>query len=313
MRKRISGQHSSPLFSEASHRYISQRETSGVTPHTVANERYILRTLLKHIGDKPLDQISIRDIEACTAKEREAGRSTNTLNHLGRLAKRFFKWADNTGQIKENCVSGMRVVRVEQAKITPMTHEQVAKLLAVCDTQRFSGARTRLVILLLFDTGLRASEALGIRLADLDMPNRTVQVIGKGGRPRRVCFGRQVASEIQTYLIQRGDVKLPWLFCDEWGTSRLSYNAINHIMQRLAKQAKIEGVRVSCHTLRHSFAREWVLAGGDVASLSSQLGHTSLEMTSRYVSVLIDDVSKVHERVSPADRLATQNAKRKRV
>lgn len=313
MRKRI-GNRTVPTLSEAITAYMTQREVSGVRPHTVSCERSLLHSLLRLVGDKPVDKVTIADIEGAITTRRAEGLSTNSLNHLGRMSKRFFGWLTSSGLIAENAIAGLRVVRVEQAKTRPMKREQVTQLLAACDCERFSGVRNRLIIILLYDTGLRASEALGIRLADIDMPARSIQVIGKGGRPRHVCFGRQVAVELQTYLARRGNIKNhPWLFVDEWGTNRLTYDGLRHAMERLADRAGLEDVRASCHTLRHSFAREWVLAGGDMASLSAQLGHSNLEMTSRYVNTLLDDIAQVHERVSPADRLVENYVRKKRL
>lgn len=301
-----------PSLAEAVARYVADRELSGVRPHTVSCERSLLKGLLQLLGDRPVDQVTIRDVEAAIDSRRAEGLSTNTLNHMGRMAKRFFKWVEASG-IAQNPIAGLRVIKVEQAKITPMTQDQVAKLIAACDNSRFTGARTRMIILTLFDTGLRASEALGIRLSDVDMASRSIQVIGKGRRPRTVFFGKKVAAELKEYLVRRGELDVPWLFPDEWGTGYLSYNGVNHVMQRLAKKAGVTGVRVSCHTLRHSFAREWILGGGDVATLSAILGHSSLEITTRYVNTLLADVAKVHERVSPADRLEAPPAKRQRI
>ncbi len=313
MRKRISNRIELG-FREAVNIYLTQREGSGVRPSTVVQERSLLASLIRLIGDKPADEVTIADIEAALAVRRSEGVSTNTLNHLGRVIKRLFKWLTSAGLLPENRIVGLRVVRVEQARIQPMTQEQVARLIGACNYDRFSAVRNRMIIILLYDTGLRASEALGIRLTDVDMPTRSISVIGKGGRPRRVCFGRQTAAELQTYLARRGNLAgNPWLFTDEWGLNRLSYNALRQAMEYLAERAGLQGVRASCHTLRHSFAREWALGGGDVASLAGQLGHTNLEMTSRYVTALLDDVAKVHERVSPADKLASLTAKRKRL
>jgi integrase/recombinase XerD len=301
------------MLGEAVARYLAEREVSGVRSHTVGCERSMLKDLLKRLGDRPVDQFTVRDVEAAIDSRRAEGLSTNTLNHMGRNAKRFFKWVEANGLAATNPIAGLRVIKVEQARITPMTREQVARLMDACDTARFTGARTRMIILLLFDTGLRASEALGIRLSDVDQTSRCIKVIGKGRRSRNVFFGKNAAAELKAYLLRRGDLEVPWLFPDEWGTSYLSYNGVNHVMQRLAKKAGIDGVRTSCHTLRHSFAREFILNGGDVATLSELLGHSSLEMTSRYVHMLVDDVSKVHERVSPGDRLAVTPAKRQRL
>ncbi|MDX1934681.1 MAG: tyrosine-type recombinase/integrase [Capsulimonadales bacterium] len=105
----------------------------------------------------------------------------------------------------------------------------------------------------------------------------------------------------------------PYLFPDEYGTGALEYSSFQHAMYRANQKAKVDGVRVSPHTLRHSFAREWTLAGGDIASLSAQLGHSDLQVTSRYVHILGSDRAEVQQRVSPLERLGVATQKKKRL
>jgi len=160
--------------------------------------------------------------------------------------------------------------------------------------------RDRAIVLLLLDTGLRVSEAAGIRLGDL-RPDSSVKVMGKGAKERIVPIGSTARGAIVRYLGQRGPgpIEAP-LFLGRRGA--LDWRGMQQVLKRLKARAGITG-RLSPHSLRHTFARSYLVNGGDVFSLQQILGHTTLDMVKRYVSLADADVAAKHRTASPADRL----------
>ena len=160
--------------------------------------------------------------------------------------------------------------------------------------------RDRAILLLLLDTGLRVAEAAGIRLGDL-RPDGSVKVLGKGAKERIVPIGSTARGAIVRYLGQRGPgaPDAP-LFLGRRGA--LDWRGMQQVLKRLKTRAGITG-RCSPHSLRHTFARSYLVNGGDAFSLQQILGHTTLDMVKRYVSLADADVAAKHRVASPADRL----------
>jgi len=191
-----------------------------------------------------------------------------------------------------------------------MGRGQVGALLQQPDRDHFIGLRDYCFLLLLLDTGMRLSEALGLRLADVDLDGATVTVLGKGNKERRLGLSPRLLADLKPYLRKRAAaltaLGLPdarWVFPNDVG-GRLSAKAIQQRLRLYGQTAGIDGVRVSPHTLRHTYAVSFVRSGGDPFTLQKVLGHTSLETTRRYVELADDDVLRRQRELTP---LATMN------
>jgi site-specific recombinase XerD len=145
------------------------------------------------------------------------------------------------------------------------------------------------------DTGMRIQELLNLRRQDVDFDNLVFRVNGKGNKQRLVPMSIELRKLLFRYL---GQHQFDRVFCTNCGTSPTQRNLSRDFKSFCAKLA-ITGVRVSFHTLRHSFAVNYLRAGGNVIYLQRILGHASLEMTNRYTwSLGIEDLQKVHDRLS---------------
>jgi site-specific recombinase XerD len=144
------------------------------------------------------------------------------------------------------------------------------------------------------------SEVAGLRLGDL-RADGTVKVNGKGSIERITPVGSTARQAIVRYLGQRGPRRLDdALFLGRKG--EISARGLQHMLRRLKGRVGVTG-RLSPHSLRHTFARSYLVNGGDVFSLQRMLGHTSLDMVKRYVALTDFDLVTRHASASPADRL----------
>jgi integrase/recombinase XerD len=167
------------------------------------------------------------------------------------------------------------------------------------------------MILTLLDTGLRLSEILGLRRDCIDWQGNRLIVRGKGDKERSVPFGTAVRRALWEYAQRRGDVSgQDVFFLDQFG-GQICARHIQITLRRYGKQAGIEGVRVSPHTLRHTFATQYILNGGDAFSLQQILGHSTLEMVKQYVKLANRDVALQHRRYSPVDNLGSVEGPRR--
>jgi integrase/recombinase XerD len=169
----------------------------------------------------------------------------------------------------------------------PLTPAEIGRLLAGCSLRAPTGVRNRALITMLYRSGLRITEALELRPADLDFAAHTARILhGKGNKATVRGFHPTADDAIVRWLERRtahGIGRGP-LFCTLDGGT-LSDRYVRDLLKRLAVKAGIEK-RVHPHGLRHTFANELRLAGADVVTISKLLGHSSIAVTVRYLDHL---------------------------
>ena len=152
---------------------------------------------------------------------------------------------------------------------------------------------------------MRLGELSQLQMTDVNLEDGFVLVHGKGGKDRYVPIGREMVKCLWKYMKKRAlaDVNFsPYLFLTEQGKP-LTSRAIQLVFKRLHKKIDLDGVRLSPHTLRHSFALAYIENGGDPFSLQRILGHTNQETTSKYVNMARTNVKSQHSKYSPGERL----------
>lgn len=179
------------------------------------------------------------------------------------------------------------------------------KVLALCEEDGKFKARNRAIVALMYDTGLRLSEVARLDLSDVDLKAATVFVQhGKGGHSRTVPIGNTVIRHLVKYLRERkpalpGEQKL-WIGRDgrpytKWG--------IIQMFCEYAERLGVERGEIAPHAWRRGFAVQYLRNGGEMFALQQLLGHTSLEMTRKYVNYLPVDLKRSHMLLSPLDRI----------
>ena len=164
------------------------------------------------------------------------------------------------------------------------------------------------MLLLAVQTGLRVSELIGLRCADVHLGTGAhVGCRGKGRKERIVPFGSKAKQALSEYLpireklLREHKTGEAALFLNARGR-RLTARSVDRLLKKYVR-ALGPNVKVSPHSLRHTFARSYLVNGGDVFSLQRILGHTSLDMVKRYVALTDSDLAARHREASPADRL----------
>jgi site-specific recombinase XerD len=200
--------------------------------------------------------------------------------------------------------AGLRALRrphVPRRLIALFSDAELRRLLALADE------RERALVLLLFDTGLRLSELVSLRVGDV-RPDGTLHVLGKGAKERIVPLGTTARRALVRYLGTRARASaIDPLFTGRQGA--LSQRGTQQAIARLGRRAGV-GTRCSPHTFRHTFAHGYLVNGGDVFSLQQILGHATLDMVRRYVTLSEADLVARHRTASPADRLAGARGQR---
>jgi integrase/recombinase XerD len=185
--------------------------------------------------------------------------------------------------------------------------DQVEALLSAAGEGRTpKELRDRALLELLYGTGARISEAIGLDVDDLDPDAGALRLVGKGGKERVVPVGRYAAEALDAYLI-RGRAALlargagsPALFLNSRG-GRLSRQSAWTVLRSTAERAQVAG-DVSPHTLRHSFATHLLDGGADVRVVQELLGHASVTTTQIYTLVTVDTLREVYAAAHPRAR-----------
>jgi len=217
--------------------------------------------------------------------------------------KTFFRWCVEADLLAQNPAHGIRI-RMPRTLPRVPEDDDVRRLLQAC-RQNFEGRRNRALIALLADSGLRISEALRLRIENVDFATRTLDVRGgKGGKDGVGFFGAEAAQMLRAWLAaRRGVVLEDFLFVDRLGRSLTRHHAA-HILYRLAKRAALAR-KIGPHALRHYAATSILRQTGDLELVRQVLRHESLAMTLRYAQLTKPDVSRKFRRASPLDNLRT--------
>jgi site-specific recombinase XerD len=255
-----------------------------------------------------------------TGHEREGGRWGNPLlkkavrprtvhTYYGNL-RTFFRWLVAEGEL---LVSPMETIRAPVARadqIQPFTEQQASALLAAARRTRHP-RRDEAILLFLLDTGARASELCALRMRDLDLAGRRCTVLGKGNKRRTLYLNPATVRALWAYLREEPHGEDDPLFISDGVRGEggaFTRSGLQQLMERLGRAAKVEAVRCTPHTFRHTFAVSFIRNGGSAFSLMGMLGHTSLHMSNRYVALAEADLESQHQRFSPVATM--KNARR---
>ena len=220
----------------------------------------------------------------------------------------FFSWCEKEGLLDGRLNPTRRVPRVKVPKkiIRTFTAEQMAAMLDACDQTTTLGYRDYAMLLTLMDTGVRVSELCGLNLDDVHEGYLTV--FGKGAKEREVGIGPTASRALWKYLhIHRPKLvnseQERHVFLGYRGIPMLR-NGVNQALERIGRRAGLQGVRMSPHTFRHTFARGWLENGGEIFKLSRVLGHSEMRTTQIYLRDFQSREARAdHAQFSPVEQL----------
>ncbi len=233
--------------------------------------------------------------------------SPATVQGYVRTLKVFFSWLLREEYIESNPMTRIPVPRAPIRIINTFNNEHINRLATLCYTSNGSGYRNLTIILLLLDSGIRVNELVNIDCNDLDLTEGYIKIRkGKGNKERLVPVGSIVQKSLWKYINRYRPKPLTQrvtaLFLSEHGLP-LTKSGVQQMLRRYGRIAGITGVRCSPHTFRHTFAKNYLLNGGDIFSLQKILGHSSLASVRMYLNLFGVDLKKQHRHFSPVDNL----------
>jgi integrase/recombinase XerC/integrase/recombinase XerD len=226
-------------------------------------------------------------------------------NHV-RILTAFAAWLEREEYTNSNVLARLRPPKAPKKVMQTLTPEEISSMLAGFNTNTATGCRSAAIVCLFLDTGLRCAELIQARLPDLHLDDGWLKVMGKGQKERIVPFGNRSSRLLQRYInhYRPRNNGTDTLFLNIVGEP-LTETAIASLFRRIAKKANIP--RLHIHLLRHTFATNYLIGGGDSLTLQRILGHETLEMTRRYVDQVASQVTVLKSRHSPVDNLVARN------
>lgn len=274
---------------------------------TIANYDHYLIRLADYAGDIQVSDIDAELIRKWRLWLNRLG--TNTSDELGKttqnyhlIALRSFLKYCSKRDIPALAPDKVELARTQRPQVTFLNEDELERLFAQPDTTTLAGLRDRALLELLFSSGLRVSELVGLDREHVNLKRREFMVRGKGQKDRPIFISPEAADWIQRYLDARKDNTRP-LFIRFMGSKRVDLTGNYHRLtarsvQRLVSQyARLAGItkHVSPHTLRHSFATNLLMNGADLRSVQAMLGHSNIATTQIYTHVTDPHLKKVHE------------------
>ena len=304
--------------------FVATKQTEGLSAKTTDWYRWLLGKFSEGVGDIKLADLTLACARGFVAglqsrdtrypvhpksPVKAGGLSANTISAYVRTLKVFSKWLLEEGYAKTDIFARLKIPKVPDTIIEVLTDEEIRRLVDCINPTSLIGSRLYAIILLLLDTGIRASELCTLTLANTDLDDGSIKVMGKGKKEREIYFSASTKKAIHRYLtIYRPESDCLNLFLSDDGTA-LTYNGLRQIVLRLRVRAGLP--KLHAHTFRHTFSVKFLLNGGDIMTLKRMLGHCDLTTTALYLKIADKDVQNQHTKFSPVDRLNLGVAKKK--
>jgi len=267
--------------------FIRERQyLTNVSPATLEWYKHTLKWLRT-------ENPSADELNDAVMRMREKGLKATGCNSVIRAINAYLKWSGS--QLK------IPALKETQLVLPTFTAQQI-RLLVAWKPKNFYQRRLHLLTLVLFDTGCRITEALTLRVRDVDMENLLVTLDGKGRKQRVVPFSFELRKAMFRYIGEYGR-KPDLLLLASRSETRLGRRVMLRDVKRLCNRLNFEPPARTLHAFRHTFAVNYLRKGGSVFHLQKVLGHSTLEMTRRYANLVTADLQAVHERVSLLSRV----------
>lgn len=246
----------------------------------------------------PTESPDAEELKDAVIRMREKGLKATGCNSAIRAINAYLHWSSGIPGVCSGACPHPRIRQLQEPQfILPTFTAPQIKLLVGWKAKGFYERRLHLLVLVLLDTGWRITEALTLRVRDIDFDNLLVTLDGKGRKQRLVPFSLALRKALFRYVAEYVHYPDRLLFSTRTETGLGRRNMLRDV-KLLCKRLGIPPPARTIHAARHSFAVHYLRRGGSVFHLQKVLGHSSLEMTRRYANLLTDDLQAVHERVS---------------
>jgi len=278
----------------------------GLAPATLASYRQDLRRVFHWCAGHGVDALAMTrsDVERYLATQFAEGARAASINRRLSSLRRFFRWLVETGASASNPCDLVDPPRSTRRLPKTLSEAQVDALLAAPGAQHSHRERDAAMLETLYATGLRVSELVNLKLAQLSLDPGVVKILGKGSKERLVPLGETAIAALRRYLEgeRRDALPAPRRSDAVFLTARgepMSRQGFWYLIKRHARTAGIDPTALSPHTLRHAFATHLLNHGADLRVVQMLLGHSDITTTQIYTHVARERLKQLHQRHHP--------------
>lgn len=285
------------------------RVERGLAKNSLESYQRDLANLREWAEENNLELISLArsDLRKWMAHLSQKGLSPTSVGRMVAAVRGFYKFLLLDNHLKKSPAEDL--IAPQKAFYLPrfLTENEIEQLFSVPNIETETGLRDRALLEVLYASGLRVSEAVNLKISDLDLDAGVLNCHGKGSKERRVPLGRSAVDWLLKYLAVRGrneNTKNSLLFVSKLGKPITRGDAYN-LVRNCAEKAGLENV--SPHTLRHSFATHLLQRGADSRSVQAMLGHSDISTTQIYTHITDNHLKATYEQHHPRAGFQPEN------
>lgn len=282
------------MYSKALKDFLEHlKVVKNASEHTIRNYGIDLEAFRIFASDPELGNVDRRSIRDFLAQQNVDGKSRKTIARRLASLRTFFKYAHHQKLIQVNPTEDLENPKIDRTLPPSLKYDQVCRIFEQPDVKSYLGFRDRVIMELLYSSGLRASELIALNRTDCYFDDFLIKLKGKGKKERVIPITKNASEWLQNYLNHperqitidkhQAEIDKNAVFLNKLGT-RLTPRSLDRNFERYIKLSGIAG-KVTPHTIRHTIATHWLECGMDLKTIQTLLGHTSLSTTTIYTHV----------------------------
>ena len=282
----------------------SLKYEKNASPHTIDSYQRDLLQLASYLEER---NVKLREIDNIVlrgflARLQEKKNKKSTVARKLAAIRSFLQFCMKKKWVEDNPAKVVATPKQEKHVPSFLSEDEMAKFLDLPDSRQPLDLRDKCVLELLYATGIRVSELVGINLEDVDFMERLIRIRGKGKKERLVPFGKKAEDSLSAYIrarvqLNRGEVDESAMFLNYRG-ERLTARSVERIVDKYIRITALRR-KISPHSLRHSFASHLLSRGADLRVIQELLGHESLATTQKYTHLDLRQLLKVYKKSHP--------------
>lgn len=282
-------------------KYLSYEKKS--SPHTVAAYLVDLRAFenfcKEHLEITNITEVEYVHIRSWIVSLSEKENSHRSINRKISALKSFYKYLLKIHEVEKNPLTQHQSLRIGKKVIVPFSENEIVAVINTLSGEDFISIRNKLVVELLYSTGMRRAELVNLSLSDIDLSQKTVKILGKRNKERIVPLLDSIIESVEKYQKERNKISTNsnHFFITAKGNKiyeTLVYRIINDYFSMISSKTKN-----SPHVIRHSFATHLLNQGADLNSVKELLGHASLASTQVYTHNSLEKIKEVYNQTHP--------------
>ena len=270
------------------------------SPHTCSNYRRDLRQFQAYLARQDIEswqQVDYNQVSAFAAQRHRAGRKSRTIQRELSSIRSFFQFMIRQGVLTQNPALEVRAPKADKPLPKTCDAESIDRLLQLSDASDGLQVRDVAIFELIYSSGLRLAELVGIDLDDIDLAQRRLVVTGKGNKTRHLPIGGKAVKAVKRWQKLRPD------YCRDSSRRgrRISPRSVQSRLNRLIERQALQQ-HLSPHVLRHSFATHMLESSSDLRAVQELLGHANIATTQVYTHLDFQHLAQVYDAAHPRAR-----------